>query len=156
MLENKSGFFDPVTGTASRLTGWYSGSDAGKLRSHNKTLQSGVAIQTMMRLKKASESGATGFGQLNRTELQMLLDDMGSLDPDNTDPEIYAETISRIKGRFNRVVEDIRRNVNVSPERMQELGLDELLRTSDERGNVSTERGNVSTGVDDLLKKYGQ
>jgi len=77
-LINGSGPFSPVVGTNSILLAMHSDTGAGKLRSHVATLRSGVAIQAMTRLKEASKTGATGFGQLNRAELQLLLDDMGA------------------------------------------------------------------------------
>jgi len=142
LIDTKSGFFDPVTGTGSRITAWWSSSDAGKLRSYVKPITSGVAIQTMMRLKEASSTGATGFGQLNRSELELLVNAMGSLDPDRTDPAIFRKTITDIEDRYNRVVKDIRKNV--TPERIKELGLEPLLRTSEER---KTEKG-MPEGID--------
>lgn len=114
-----------ATGTGSVVPGWASFTAAGKLRSYIEPLTSGVALSTMMELKKASSSGATGFGAMNEKELGLLIADMGALDPDTTDPEIFLATLDRIETRYQRVVEDIRRNV--SPERQRELGLDTLL-----------------------------
>ena len=63
---------------------------------------------------------------MNEKELQILIDDLGRLDPDNTEPDIFLKTIERIEATQLRVIEDIRRNV--SPEIIEELGLGELLK----------------------------
>ena len=115
----------PVTGTLSRPFAMYSDSPAGRVRSLVTTLKSGVALNAMLRLKEASKTGATGFGQLSEKELALLISDIGALDPDTTAPDIFAKTVDRIKQRYVRVVDDIRRNV--SPERIQELGLEPVL-----------------------------
>lgn len=119
----------PITGTASRLQSWLSSTSAGKVRSYVKTLQSGVALGAMLRLKKASSTGATGFGALSAKELDILISDIGALDPDTTDPEIFMETVRRIGRRQKRVVADIRRNVD--PEKIKELGLGNLLKDTE-------------------------
>ncbi len=115
----------PFAGTLSRPFALYTGTPAGKVRAHVNTLKSGVALQAMVRLKEASKTGATGFGQMNRAELQLLIDEMGALEPGTTDPEIFMQTIGRIEARFTRVMDDVR--LNVSPEKLEELGLSELI-----------------------------
>lgn len=115
----------PVTGTLSIPFAQYSGSPAGKVRSYVGALKSGVVLEAMQRLKQASATGSTGFGAMNQSELRILIDAIGALDPDTTDPKIFLKTIDRIEGQYKRVVADIRRNV--SPERIAELGLEELL-----------------------------
>lgn len=114
-----------AVGTGSMATGWISGTPAGMVRSYIEPLTSGVALSTMMELKKGSSSGATGFGAMNEKELDLLISDMGALKPNSTDPEIFLATLDRLERRFQRVAEDIKREV--SPERYRELGLDELL-----------------------------
>lgn len=111
----------PATGTLSRPFAAFSGTPAGRVRSYVGTLQSGVALGAMQRLKEASATGATGFGALSAPELNLLINDIGALDPDNTEPDIFRKTIERIQDRSRRVAEDIAKNV--SPERIQELGL---------------------------------
>lgn len=115
----------PTTGTLSRPFAMLSNTPAGRIRSYVSTLQSGVALGAMQRLKEASSTGATGFGALSAPELNLLISDIGALDPDNTEPDIFRETVQRIEDRAKRVVADIRKNV--SPERIQELGLQEFL-----------------------------
>jgi len=136
LLDNSD---QPVTGTLSRPFALLSNTPAGRIRSYVTTLQSGVALSTMMRLKEASSTGATGFGQMNQKELGLLINDIGALDPDTTEPDIFRATVKRIEDRAKRVVEDIKRNV--SPERIAELGLQDLLASFSEGG--SSGAGNI-------------
>lgn len=106
-----------VTGTLSRVPAMYSGTNAGKFRSVLKQIQSGVALDTMMRLKKASASGATGFGALSERELDILINDLGALDPDTTDPEIIEKTLNNIQRIIDQVTE------TVPPEELKKMGL---------------------------------
>jgi hypothetical protein len=115
----------PVTGTLSVPFALYSGSPAGRVRSYVKALQSGVALQAMTRLKEASATGATGFGALSERELEVLISEVGALNPDTTEPDIFLQTLDRIEQRYQRVVDDIRKNV--SPERIRELGLEPFI-----------------------------
>lgn len=114
----------PAAGTASIVPGVISSTNAGRLRSYIGQLQSSVALEAMVRLKEASKTGATGFGQMNQKELQLLLDDIGALDPSKTDPDILLETVNRIENRYKRIKEDIK--INVAPEKIKELGLDAI------------------------------
>lgn len=127
ILDNSEG--SPVTGTLSRPSALLSGTPAGRLRSYVGTLQSGVALGAMLRLKQASSTGATGFGAMNEKELGLLINAIGALDPDKTDPDIFRKTIQRIADQSKRVVEDIKKNV--STERIEELGLQPLIDSID-------------------------
>lgn len=115
----------PVTGTFSRPFAALSNTPAGKLRSYVSSLQSGVALGAMQRLKEASATGSTGFGALSEKELDILINEIGNLKPDETEPEIFLKTIDRIEERARRVVSDIVRDV--PPEKIQELGLQGLI-----------------------------
>jgi len=115
----------PVTGTGSALFAQFSGSPAGRVKSYVDTLQSGTVLGTMQELKKASASGATGFGALNEKELSLMISAIGALDPATTDPDIFLKTIERIENQYSRVIQDIK--ANVSPERIRELGLEDLI-----------------------------
>lgn len=136
VLDIMQGAETPATGTLSRPFSLYSGTPAGKVRSYVKTLQSGVALGAMQRLKEMSATGATGFGSLSAPELDLLINDIGALDPDNTEPEIFTKTVERIRDRSRRVAQDIAKNV--SPERIQELGLQPFIdafKASEAKGN---------------------
>lgn len=139
----------PVTGTSSLPFALYSGSAAGRVRSYVGTLKSGVVLGAMQKLKEASSTGATGFGAMNQSELQILIDDIGALNPDTTEEDIFLKTINRIEDRYKRVIVDVQKNV--SPERQRELGLDKLI-----AGIGGDDKPKKSPSVDDLLKKYGQ
>lgn len=115
----------PAAGTMSAIPGMFSNTAAGKVRSHIATLGSGVAIGALTRLKESSATGASGFGALNKEELQLLIDDLGKLDAASTDPSILRKTVDRIEGRYKRVLGDIQKNV--APERLKELGLDGMV-----------------------------
>ena len=138
LLDNSD---QPTTGTLSRPFAMLSGTPAGKIRSYVSTLQSGVALGAMQRLKEASATGATGFGSLSAPELNLLISDIGALDPDTTEPEIFRATVQRIEDRTRRVVEDIKRNV--SPERIQELGLQTLIDSFGDNGGQSQANPNI-------------
>jgi len=124
----------PATGTFSTVPGMFSNTNAGKVRSEIKTLQSGVAVGTLLRLKQASSTGASGFGALNKAELDLLLNEIGSLDADNTDAEILLKTLDRIDARYQQVMDNVLRTV--PPDRLQALGI--------EAGGQS--QGQTSTG----------
>jgi len=134
-----------IVGTFSRPEAAISNTPAGQVRSLVRSLQSGVALGAITRLKEASSTGATGFGSMNAQELDLLLNDIGALDPDTTDPVIFLETIERIDRNFSRIIEQVR--ATVPPEQIREWGLGELL-----GGNIgklgTTTPGNVtSTGI---------
>ena len=52
----------------------------------------------------------------------MLLDQIGALDPDKTEPDIFLKTIDRIEQQWQQVLSDVERTV--PPERLVELGID--------------------------------
>lgn len=112
----------PATGTLSQPFAMYSGSAAGRVRSYVSALQSGVALQAMMKLKEASATGATGFGALSERELSVLISQIGALDPDNTEPDIFLETLDRIESQWKRTLANVKRTV--PPEKLRELGID--------------------------------
>ena len=139
----------PYAGTTSIPFSLYSETPAAKVRAHVRTLQSGVALQAMMRLKAASATGATGFGQMNARELQLLIDDIGVLDADMS-PDIFMQTVERIGSRFDRVIEDIKKNV--APERIRELGLEEFLEAE---GSDAFPPGVSEADIEFTMKKHG-
>lgn len=147
LIDNSGG--QPTTGTLSIPFAALSGTPAGRIRSYVSTLQSGVALGAMQRLKEASATGATGFGALSAPELNLLISDIGALDPNNTEPDIFRETIQRIDERAKRVVSDIRKNV--APERIDELGLREFLDAIDPDGAMPAVDPN---DIDALLEMY--
>jgi len=115
----------PAVGIKSRPFAMFESTNAGKVRSYTDALKSKVAVGTIMLMKAASATGATGFGQLNLAELRLLLSDIGALDPDNTDAEIFRGTVKRIDQRYNRIIKDIKKNL--SAEKIEELGLTQYM-----------------------------
>lgn len=113
-----------VSGTLSRPAALFSGTAAGKIRSHIDALQSGVALDAMLRLKEASATGATGFGALSQKELALLINDIGSLDPNTTDISILMNTIDRVERRFQRVAEAVK--TELTPEEIRMYGLEDI------------------------------
>jgi hypothetical protein len=99
------------------------GSDTGAaaVRGHVATLKSGVGIEGLQRMKAASANGASGFGALQAAELQLLLDRLGSLDPDGNE-EVFNQTIDQIEKQWTSIAERVRKTV--PPERLKELGID--------------------------------
>ncbi len=95
----------PTTGTGSDIVAnAYSETGAAAIRGHVATLKSGIALNAMTRLKEASKQGATGFGNMNEQELQLLLNDIGSLNPDGN-TAVFNQTIDRIEKTQRRVIE---------------------------------------------------
>lgn len=127
-----------VTGTASRPFAMYSDSPAGRIRARVGALQSGVALNSMLKLKEASSTGATGFGALSQKELDLLINDIGSLNPDNTSYDIFMETLDRIEKRFQRVAKDVQEQL--SPEEIQRLGLEPIVGAAGGTGGGSGDK----------------
>lgn len=109
----------PATGTISAVPRMLSSTSAGKVGEYIKTLQSPIALGAMQRLKEASASGATGFGSLNTKELEILINDLGSLNP-NADATVLNQALDRIEARYKRVLENVKKTVPA--ERLREMG----------------------------------
>jgi len=62
---------------------------------------------------------------LNTAELELLISDMGRLDPNTTAPDIFQANVRRIRSRYQRVIDDIKKEV--SPEQIRKLNLGPLL-----------------------------
>lgn len=116
----------PVTGRLSQAVGGIiTTSAAGRVRSLVAQLQSPIALGALTRLKESSKTGASGFGALSEKELTLLIDEIGRLDPDTTAPDIFKANILRIQKLYQRVIDGIKKEV--SPEKIQELGLGPVL-----------------------------
>lgn len=77
--------------------------DADRLSSVYSTLKSVISLDKLMEMKKASPTGASGFGALSAPELQLLVDSVAALDPELPirDQEENLRTIMRILGYTN-------------------------------------------------------
>jgi hypothetical protein len=79
------------------------GTDADTLDSVYSTLKSVISLDKLMELKKASPTGASGFGALSAPELKLLTDSVAALDVE-LDKDVQLEnirTIQRILGYGN-------------------------------------------------------
>lgn len=74
--------------------------DPDKLNSIYSTLKSVISLDKLMEMKKASPTGASGFGALSAPELQLLVDSVAALDPELPIETQYEnlKTISNILG----------------------------------------------------------
>jgi hypothetical protein len=138
----------PTEGMWSRAPAQWSDTSAGEVAGHVKTLQSGVALEKIKEMKAQSQTGATGFGALNREELELLISDLGALDPGGN-PAVFNQTVDRIEQRWNRVKADAKKNI--SPERWKELGLDEVF--GDKRGGSAGGGGDLNSAIDAELAR---
>jgi len=118
----------PVTGLASRALGVIPTLPAGRVRTLVAQLQSPIALGALTRLKNSSKTGASGFGALNTAELTLLIDEIGRLEPNTTAPDIFQDNVKRIRARYQRVIDNIKKEV--SEEKIRELGLGALLGTT--------------------------
>jgi hypothetical protein len=102
----------PTTGYKSVATSWNENFRAGQIKIYVKQMQSPVVKQAMLSLKQASATGATGFGQLNQKELQILINDLGTLDARNTNDKILLETLTRIEKAFGGVITGLKKGTS--------------------------------------------
>jgi hypothetical protein len=79
------------------------GTDARNLEAELDTIGAGSMIQTMMQLKAASPTGATGMGALNKEEGQALRDSLGSLDTWQ-DPAQLRRNLENIKTVYTNML----------------------------------------------------
>lgn len=68
----------------------------------NKLL-SGRIIDLMNKMKSASKTGATGFGQLNRSELQLIQNASNVLSKDLT-PDDAEKYLNQLEGVYNKIL----------------------------------------------------
>tara|TARA_B100000519_G_scaffold121881_1_gene105250 strand:+ start:14019 stop:15542 length:1524 start_codon:yes stop_codon:yes gene_type:complete len=144
-----------LTGTASRAISWVSETDAGKLLSHVASLKSQVVLGTMMKLKEASKQGATGFGQLNQKELQILIDSIGALDPKNTNLQIFKGTLNRVKHKFIHVLMGVKKYLTT--EKIKELGFRDLINKLPEDQAIEAGREALRrnpTKLKEIMKRF--
>lgn len=133
-----------AVGTLSAPMAGMSWTDAARVRGWVDTLKSGTALQALTALKAASATGASGFGALSEKELDILINQLGSLNPDGP-PEIFLQTLDNIERQWKLVVSDIQRNVD--PARRRELGLDSIIGGA-ATGSMPSAAGSGSTVID--------
>jgi hypothetical protein len=75
--------------------------DARKQKAMVESLQSNLAMNKLMELKRNSTTGASGLGALNQAELIMLQDSLGKLDPAAGD-EAFKRQLDLVKKHYTR------------------------------------------------------
>ncbi len=128
----------PVFGTQSIPLRIYSETPQAKVAAHMRHITSGVALGAMMRLKEASATGATGFGQMNLRELELLINDIGALNL-NASEDVILPTLDRVEARAKSVARQIMETV--PPEQIQAWGLEPLIAI----GGGASNGGSAST-----------
>lgn len=69
------------------------------------TIKSKVVLQTMEEMRKSSAAGATGFGNMNREQLKVIQDALGSLERAQTGDQII-ENLQVIRNTFEQMRND--------------------------------------------------
>ena len=89
-------------------------------------------------------NGSISYGSLEKaTGGTLLIDEIGKLDPNTTAPDIFQDNVKRIRARYQRVIDNIKKEV--SEKKIRELGLGALL------GTTTTSSGKVSAGAGSTL-----
>lgn len=95
------GNFLPETGViGSKLTGI--NQEAADMQGQIETLKGMVTFDRILKLKEASENGASGLGQVTAPELTMLASQLGALDQ-NVSAELLISTLNNIESVFTRL-----------------------------------------------------
>lgn len=76
-------------------------SDSRQQKAMVESLQSNLAMDKLMELKRNSTTGASGLGALNQAELIMLQDSLGKLDPAAGD-EAFTRQLDLVKKHYTR------------------------------------------------------
>jgi hypothetical protein len=71
--------------------------DASRVRALIKTIQANTAFKTIMDMRKASPTGAGLGGSTSDKDLELLVNTLGSLDPDNLDDPYITQNLESIK-----------------------------------------------------------
>lgn len=71
--------------------------DASRVRALIKTIQANTAFKTIMDMRKASPTGAGLGGSTSDKDLELLVNTLGSLDPDNLDDPYITQNLESIR-----------------------------------------------------------
>lgn len=130
----------PALGTASEAVALYSESGAGKVRGYVEALKSTQVLDTMRMLKEASRTGATGMGATNEKEIDLMMNDLGSLNPGGNS-EVFNNTLNRVQARWERIKKEVLKNKDkLPPELVASLEESGLL------GGKPSEQGGIPSG----------
>jgi hypothetical protein len=100
----KVGWF--TTGLAGAAASKTKRPDRMALEGYINTIQSELGIGTLLAMKAASKTGATGFGALSEKELNLVVSKISSLDPDQ-DEETLLQNLNYIRDWAQRAYVDI-------------------------------------------------
>ncbi len=92
-----------TTGYTGKFMSMVSTSDRANLENEILTIKGNVALSILNGLREASQSGSSGLGQLNQSELDVLKAVMGSLDLFN--PVAALKTLRRVDREFPAIYE---------------------------------------------------
>ena len=81
------------------------GSPEANARASLNRLKSQMVVDLIKEMKGQSQTGATGFGQLNLKELETLQQAASKLDP-NQSEEVFAQELGRIRDKLHLVYQD--------------------------------------------------
>lgn len=95
-----------------QLFSWVKGSEPAQLEDLMKSITSPLVIDKMMEMKAASAQGATGFGNLTEKELDLLINNLVSVDLRN--PSTFKDRMTEIMVQYNRVEEAARKDYQAS------------------------------------------
>ena len=95
----------PETGLLGAGLSWLPMTDAYALYKDVGALKGMIAQGGLLDIKAASPNGASGFGALNRDELQLLKDRIATLDP-KLGKERFLSDLLYIKDRFNNALKE--------------------------------------------------
>lgn len=126
---------DGITGVQSRVPS-FPGSAASEAEADLESLKSKIAVNVMMKMKNASKTGATGFGQLSEKELTVTQTMLASLD----NKKLSAEGLRKRLLEVAKYAEDVKARF----QKAYDTKLKEI------PGNLTSEDHNQS--ADDFLK----
>jgi uncharacterized membrane protein len=89
-----------------QLQVFWSGSDRSSADSLLKTLQSNDTFNALKALKEASASGASGLGQVTEREIDLLMNELGSIDLGTSDENI-DRSIKMAANRYHNIMQKI-------------------------------------------------
>lgn len=122
---------DTATGASTGLMGltkWIPAAPAKAWDNLKKQIVSNLAIEKLREMKAQSRTGASGMGQLNKEELQLLINYRGSLENTNSPKEIRKIIIGMQKlltKARRRIVRDIKGRKEKFDSRVARYGYDE-------------------------------
>lgn len=98
---------------------FYAGMDLREAKKALDTVSNKVAVEELLAMKKASPNGASGFGALQKAELDLLKDSKGILQV-TRDPEVLVKMLERIKASYAQAQKSAAEDAQVAQQRMEQ------------------------------------